>query len=198
MKKKNKIFIFLGIGALLLLITKKTYTAVKKMALETPKDYIKLMYPIALKIQSKTGIPYLFMLAQTALETRWGKSSLFYNAFNIGGIKAAKGQNFVEAWTWEHVKDVSKYPNRDKTKDKLLESGKTAIYIKAKFAKFNSLEEGVNEWANIILKPRYKAAFEYKNDPKQFAAEIKAGGYATDVNYTAKMAKMIDTVKSLI
>lgn len=198
MKKKNKIFIFLGIGALLLLITKKTYTAVKKMALETPKDYIKLMYPIALKIQSKTGIPYLFMLAQTALETGYGKSSLFYNAFNIGGIKAKEGQPYVEAWTTEHVKDVSKYPNRDKTKDKDLGNGKTSIKIKAKFAKYDTLEQGAEAWTRIILLPRYKEAFEYKNDPKQFAAEIKAGGYATDVNYTAKMAKMIDTVKSLI
>lgn len=198
MKKKNKIFLFLGIGAFLLLITKKTYTVVKKMALETPKDYIKLMYPIALKIQSKTGIPYLFMLAQTALETGYGKSSLFYKAFNIGGIKAKEGQPYVEAWTTEHVKDVSKYPNRDKTKDKDLGNGKTSIKIKAKFAKYDTLEQGAEAWTRIILLPRYKEAFEYKNDPKQFAAEIKAGGYATDVNYTAKMAKMIDTVKSLI
>jgi len=198
MKKKASIITLITLGALFLLYTATKTAKQIKMIIETPKDYIKLMYPIALKIQSLTGIPYLFMLAQTALETGFGKSSLFTQAFNIGGIKAKPGQNFVEAWTWEHVKNPEAYPNRDKTKDKLLENGKTAIRIKAKFAKFNSLEEGAKAWTNIILLPRYSNAFEYKTDPKKFAAEIKAGGYATDVNYVSKLSKLIDDIKKIV
>lgn len=198
MKKKIPVIALITAGILFLLYAANKTTKKINMIIEGPKDYIKLMYPIALKIQSLTGIPYLFMLAQTALETGFGKSSLFTGAFNIGGIKANPRQDFVEAWTTEHVKDPNKFPNRDKTKDKLLPSGKTSIKIKAKFAKYNNLQEGAEAWTKIILLPRYKDAFDYKNDPKKFAAEIKNGGYATDVNYTAKLATLIDQVKQYI
>ena len=39
--------------------------------------------------------------------------------------------------------------------------------------------------------PRYAAAFAYKTNPNQFAAEVHKGGYATDPNYTTKLVNLM-------
>ena len=197
--KNKRALIPIIIGAFLFIIyaaskTKKIVNAVFK----DQKDYIKKMLPLALAVERATGIPHLFLLAQSAFETGWGKSSLVPEAFNFGGIKAKPGQDYVTKYTWEHVSDPNKYPTRDKSKDKVLPEGKTAIYLPQNFAKFPDLQTGFDQYKNTLLKPRYSGAFQYKNDPYKFAAEIRAAGYATDVNYTAKLAKMIDAVKKYI
>jgi len=53
----------------------------------TPKEFIKQYKPFALETERKTGISHLFILAQAALESGWGKSvpgNMFF------GVKAGK------------------------------------------------------------------------------------------------------------
>lgn len=202
MNKKNKnILIFSSISMILIFLFLKkkikemqTTAAPNNNMFTDKKNYLITMLPFAKQIQNKYGIPYLFLLAQTAIETGYGKHA---PGNNFGGIKAKPGQDFNLLWTTEHVSDVSKFPNRDKSKDKPLPNGKTSIRIQAKFAKYPDIETGLKEYIKILLLDRYKAAYNF-TDPKLFAAEIKKGGYATDVNYTAKLAKMIDNVKLIL
>jgi flagellar protein FlgJ len=197
MKKKTKnILIFSSISLILIFWflknkMKEKETKEQSNMFTDKKDYLITLLPFAKQIQNKYGIPYLFLLAQTAIETGYGKHT---PGNNFGGIKAKPGQDFNLLWTTEHVSDVSKYPNRDKSKDKPLPNGKTSIRVQQKFAKYPDIETGLKEYIKILLLDRYKAAFNY-TDPKLFAAEIKKGGYATDVNYTAKLSKMIDEIK---
>lgn len=200
MNKKKKNILIVGsisvIFFILMLIkqAKEKEEANTKNMFTSKEDYLKTLLPFAKEIQNKYGIPYLFLLAQTAIETGFGKHT---PGFNFGGIKAKPGQDFNLLWTTEHVSDVSKFPNRDKSKDKPLPNGKTSIRIQAKFAKYPNIETGLKEYIKILLLDRYKAAFNY-SDPKLFAAEIKKGGYATDINYVAKLSKMIDEIKNTL
>jgi flagellar protein FlgJ len=164
----------------------------KKVMFSGKADYIQKMLPVAKAIQQMYGVPYKFLLAQTGLETGWGKSSLVGEAFNFGGIKARSGQPFVTKWTTEYVKDLSKYPNRDKSKD-LKVGDKYKILVQQNFAKYDSLQEGLEAYIKVLQLPRYKAAFK-ETDPIKFAFEIKKGGYATDVNYVPKLAKIINEI----
>ena len=164
----------------------------------SPKDYVTKILPSAKALEKSTGIPALFILAQTALETGWGKSSLVPEAWNFGGIKARTGQPYVTKWTYEYVKDVSKYPNRDKSKDQLQSNGLTKIYVPQNFAKYPDIVTGLTEYSKILLLPRYKSAFNFKNDPYKFAEEIFKAGYATDINYVPKLKTMIDNVKKYL
>ncbi|MFC2441452.1 MAG: glucosaminidase domain-containing protein, partial [Capnocytophaga ochracea] len=53
----------------------------------TPKEFIKQYKPFALETERKTGISHLFILAQAALESGWGKNvtgNMFF------GVKAGK------------------------------------------------------------------------------------------------------------
>ena len=135
------------------------------------RDFVEDMTAAYTKALAARGIStdYAKMLvAQDALESNWGKSSLVKD-FNFGGIKAVNGTPFVEKETKEYS------------------AGKGMRKTKSKFRKFNSLDEYVNYKISLLSGKRYQA---FTGDPTQFYHRIKAGGYATDPNYVAKLTNM--------
>ena len=135
------------------------------------RDFVEDMTAAYTKALAARGIntDYAKMLvAQDALESNWGKSSLVKD-FNFGGIKAVNGTPFVEKETKEYS------------------AGKGMHKTKSKFRKFNSLDEYVNYKISLLSGKRYQA---FTGDPTQFYHRIKAGGYATDPNYVAKLTNM--------
>lgn len=136
-----------------------------------PQDFVRDMTAAYTKALTAKGIStdYAKMLvAQDALESNWGKSSLSKD-FNFGGIKAVEGTPFVEKETKEH------------------DSKKGMYTTKAKFRKFNSLDDYANYKINLLNGKRYQA---FIGDPSQFYDRVKAGGYATDPNYVEKLTKI--------
>ena len=135
------------------------------------RDFVEDMTAAYTKALTARGIStdYAKMLvAQDALESNWGKSSLVKD-FNFGGIKAVNGTPFVEKETKEY-------------------SSKNGMHkTKSKFRKFNSLDEYVNYKIDLLNGKRYQA---FTGDPTQFYHRIKAGGYATDPNYVAKLTNI--------
>ena len=135
------------------------------------RDFVEDMTAAYTKALAARGIStdYAKMLvAQDALESNWGKSSLAKD-FNFGGIKAVNGTPFVEKETKEYS------------------AGKGMHKTKSKFRKFNSLNDYVNYKIDLLSGKRYQA---FTGDPTQFYHRIKAGGYATDPNYVAKLTNM--------
>ena len=138
------------------------------------QDFIKDMTEAYTKVLTARGIStdYAKMLvAQDALESNWGKSSLSKD-FNFGGVKAVKGTPFVEKETKEY------------------DSKKGMHTTKSKFRKFDSLDDYVNYKIDLLSKKRYQA---FTGDPSQFYYRVKAGGYATDPNYIAKLTNMYNS-----
>ena len=66
-------------------------------------------------------------------------------------------------------------------------AGKGMHKTKSKFRKFNSLDEYVNYKISLLSGKRYQA---FTGDLTQFYHRIKAGGYATDPNYVAKLTNI--------
>ena len=135
------------------------------------QDFVRDMTTAYTKALAAKGIStdYAKMLvAQDALESNWGKSSLSKD-FNFGGVKAIKGTPFIEKETKEY------------------DSKKGMHTTKSKFRKFDSLDDYVNYKINLLDGKRYQA---FTGDPSQFYHRIKAGGYATDPNYVAKLTNM--------
>lgn len=138
------------------------------------KNYLEWITPVAKKLGKKHGLPYQALVVQTALETGWGKSKLASEAFNFAGIKAVGSQPYVEAKTYEYRNGVK-------------------VSETAKFRKFNTLEQGLEEYALFFHKnKRYAQALKYPNDPYKFIEEIKKAGYATSIDYIPKLHGMID------
>ena len=138
------------------------------------QEFVKDMTAAYTKALAARGIStdYAKMLvAQDALESNWGKSSLA-KSFNFGGIKAVKGSPFVEKETKEY-------------------SSKRGMYkTKSKFRRFNSLDDYVNYKISLLSGKRYQA---FTGDPSQFYSRVKDGGYATDPNYVVKLTNMYNS-----
>ena len=138
------------------------------------QDFVRDMTTAYTKALAAKGIStdYAKMLvAQDALESNWGKSSLSKD-FNFGGVKAIKGTPFVEKETKEY------------------DSKKGMHTTKSKFRKFDSLDDYVNYKISLLGGKRYQA---FTGDPSQFYHRIKAGGYATDPNYVAKLTNIYNS-----
>ena len=153
--------------------TKKTESKNGKIY-TNPQDFVKDMTEAYTKALTARGIStdYAKMLvAQDALESNWGKSSLAKD-FNFGGIKAVRGTPFVEKETKEY------------------DSKKGMYRTKSRFRKFNSLDDYVNYKIDLLSGKRYQA---FTGDPSQFYSRIKAGGYATDPNYVEKLLNIYNS-----
>ena len=138
------------------------------------QEFVKDMTAAYTKALAARGIStdYAKMLvAQDAIESNWGKSSLS-KAFNFGGVKAVKGAPFVE----KETKEYSSKAGMHKTK--------------SKFRRFNSLDDYVNYKISLLSGKRYQA---FTGDPSQFYSRVKAGGYATDPNYVVKLTNMYNS-----
>ncbi len=142
-----------------------------------PQEYINLIGEKIQKENQKRGNPIFssVAIAQSILETGWGKSNLMMKANAIYGIKAGgnwKGKVF-NSKTWEVV-DGNVYNIVDC------------------FRAYNSLEESIADYFDLITKSeRYKKAL-YRQSPLECIQAIKDGGYATDPQYVNKVLSIIN------
>ncbi|VEI53864.1 glycoside hydrolase family 73 protein [Capnocytophaga sputigena] len=164
----------------------------------TPKEFIKQYKPFALETERKTGISHLFILAQAALESFWGKKSLGNMFF---GVKAGKDTptNKKQLLT---TTEILSSPNLKHLfplviSVNMLPSGKYKYEVKDWFRKYDTPEECFTDHAQFFFKnKRYAKALEVKTDPYKFAEEVAKAGYATATNYADSLKKIIKMLKS--
>ncbi|HEY8027682.1 MAG TPA: glucosaminidase domain-containing protein [Burkholderiaceae bacterium] len=141
----------------------------------TPTEFIAMMAPPARAIQSATGIPASFTIAQAAVESAWFNSALARQAFNLFGMKADA------AWHGETITmPTGEYVDgRDVT-------------IEAAFRKYPDLASGLQGHADFLThNPRYASAFAHKDDACAFAQAVANAHYATDPHYAQTIISII-------
>ena len=143
----------------------------------TTDEYIATMGPIAQADFSRNGIFASVTLAQSIIESGWGKSGLTQQANNMFGIKCSSN------WSGECINmETGEY-------------GSSGYYTTdANFRKYPSIEDSVNDHS-LFLKdnPRYPNAGVF--DATTFAEQIRAihsAGYATDPNYSSSIINTIE------
>ena len=163
----------------------------------TPNEFVKTYYKYAKQTQDKTGIDARFILAQSALETGWGKSvpgNMFF------GIKDTDGINGNEQLlrTTEVLKNPNiKFPEVISVTKR--PDGKYKYVVKDWFRKYDTPEGSFTDHACFFFTyNRYKKAIEVKSDPYKFAEEIAKAGYATAPNYANSLKSVIKTVEKYI
>ena len=136
----------------------------------TPDDFFKKYAHAAMRQQQKYGIPSSVILAQMALESRWGKSSLAQAGFNYFGIKANK--DWLESGLPYSLHDDDR-PNE-------------------KFCNFASPEASMEYHSRLLLSERYKRCRKYSSkDFHNWLVSIKAAGYATARDYVQRCERII-------
>lgn len=146
----------------------------------SPDKFIQSLYPYAKNVEQETGIDARVMLAQSALETGWGKHQIMKEdgspSFNLFGIKAQQG------WAGDSA-NITTTEYR----------GGLAMKEQASFRSYQSYGESFKDYANFLNgNDRYKSALQQAADPKEFALALQNSGYATDPNYANKINRIMD------
>jgi flagellum-specific peptidoglycan hydrolase FlgJ len=137
----------------------------------TKDEFLEQAMAAARASSAVSGLSPEVTVAQAALESRHGESRLSREAHNYFGIKARNGQPSIEMRTWEVV------------------HGKR-VEIRARFAKFSSMEECFAARDRMILTlPCYAEARACAADPEKFVRAL-AKRWATDPEYAEKILRI--------
>lgn len=113
------------------------------------------------------------IIAQAAIESNWGRSSLSAKYNNYFGIKASK------SWKGKTVN----------MKTGEVFDGKQ-VTINSNFRVYDSLADSIRDRNRLLRMPRYKAV-EPAATPQAQAEAIKTAGYCTATNYVSSIMATI-------
>src|SRR4051794_10120349 len=99
----------------------------------TKQEFLDAAVAAARQSSASSGLAPEVTVAQAALESAYGASKLSARAQNYFGIKARRGQKFIELPTWEVLNGQR-------------------VCIAARFARFDSMEHCFRERDAMILR----------------------------------------------
>lgn len=168
------------------------------------EQFVLRYYSYAKKASEKSGIPVLFALAQSALESGWGKSATGNMMF---GVKKGSGKNYG-GWRGDTqlitTTEYSSVPTRHfpyiyPGYPIQLSSGKWKYRIKDVFRAYPTPFFSFMDWAGLLFKNRrYRHAMQHSKNPYRFAEEVAKAGYATDPNYAKKIKRIMKEIEQVI
>ncbi|MEH6616210.1 MAG: flagellar assembly peptidoglycan hydrolase FlgJ [Porticoccus sp.] len=145
----------------------------------SPEEFIRNVWDDAVSAAKQLGVDPAVLVAQSALETGWGKKviqSAEGSSFNLFGIKAGGD------WRGD-LATVNTLEFRD---------GLAALE-KATFRAYDSLTASFSDYADFLKSsPRYQQALKSVADSKEFLVELQNAGYATDPKYAEKILGILD------
>jgi flagellar protein FlgJ len=151
-------------------------------------QFVSAVLPTIRRAAVSLGVSPLGLLAQAALETGWGKrmarTADGTPSLNMFGIKAGEGWNGARA-----VADTVEF------------SGGVATQRRTAFRAYGSIEESVNDFANLLSNsPRYREAIAAGGSAQAYVHSIARSGYATDPEYGNKLNQILngDTLRSAL
>lgn len=146
----------------------------------TPESFMQSVWPAAEKAAAELGVSPKVLVAQAALETGWGRSTMKTATGEAGnnffGIKSHGG------WAGDQVRAVT-HEFRDGVRQ--VES--------AAFRVYQSVEDSFNDFVAFLKdNPRYRGALAVADKPHQFVDALQKAGYATDPDYASKLKHIMD------
>lgn len=174
------------------------------------KDAFKaLLIGKALEIQKRLGIDPLLLITQSAVESNWGRSQLSSDDNNYFGMTAGswltKGLPVVDYPTTEWInKPVDQVAYFETPGDLISKEdagdGNTKVKVHRYFRHYGSMEESLDDWANLISGLSiYRAAYAASKtgNVNTFAQALQAAGYATDPKYASTLEDFNAQVQAL-
>ncbi|MGF3066665.1 LysM peptidoglycan-binding domain-containing protein [Facklamia sp. P12950] len=185
----KKIFTNINVGVMLLSTSVLTQVqsenaivhAQKSQKKFSPQEFINSIGQSAKEIAAKNDLYASVMIAQAALESGWGSSTLAQAPnYNLFGVKAGKKDKKVEM-------------------DTLEDDGTGSYYqIKDNFRKYDSYADSLLDYARVLTgegsawrKSYYQGALKSNTTSYQEATEHLTGRYATDTRYGGKLNQII-------
>lgn len=145
----------------------------------TPREFKQQFYPAIERVCAQTGLNPLFVAAQAALETGWGKSAIGNNLFGItAGDKWTGKRQIVR--TTEYFRDDRQGGRFVKVHSiTALADGRYRYDVDRAFRDYDTVEDCIRDHAKVLSAKRYAAAMPFRGNVYRFAYEIARAGYCT-------------------
>ena len=161
----------------------------------TPAQFVAAYLADARQSEARTGVPALFVLAQSALESGWSSAKPGSAMFGIkaGGACAGARQLLKTREVFADRNQGGRFPEVVSIAPRA--DGKFDYVVKDWFRAYASPAESFADHGQMLrADPRYARCFETQ-DPREFARRIAAAGYATDPGYAASLIAVIATIE---
>lgn len=162
----------------------------------TPLEFVRSVLPHAETAANALGVDPALLVAQTVLETGWGKS--------LQTFAADRGQplpNVERAQQYFGIKADGRWSGKTVTSQTLEYVEGVPQRQRASFRAYDSVAEAFSDYRQFLQdSPRYIDALANAADPEQFAHKLQAAGYATDPAYANKLLSLFrsDKLRELI
>ncbi len=134
--------------------------------------YLEDTVPLAVDVAKKYDLYPSVMIAQSILESNWGRSELSKEYNNYFGVKDVKGEG-VMLETEEYVE------------------GKSGTYLQ-NFKKYRSKKESFTHYAKLLTEAKRYEKVKTARDFREAARYINEAGYATDPSYADKIISIVE------
>lgn len=143
------------------------------------KSFIDTLMPYAKKAAQLLGTSPAVLVAQSALETGWGKKIINkadnQSSFNLFNIKANK------SWQGNHV-----------TKNSLEVEEGVGVKRRSNFRAYNDFAHSFDDYGDFIsTNKRYQGALKQGANAERYIEELQQAGYATDPQYADKIKQIM-------
>ena len=137
-----------------------------------PDQFFRMIAPAVIASSKQTGVPAAVTMAQAALETGYGGSTIG-DAKNLFGMKGSGPAGSIDHETREVINGQS-------------------VTVTAQFRKYNTwLESIIDHDQKLSTNSRYAGAMAVKDNPEEFARKIHEAGYATDPSYSDQLIRIM-------
>ena len=155
-----------------------------KQAFESPDAFVATMLPMAQQAADRIGVDPLYLVAQAALETGWGKSVMRQqdgsSSHNLFGIKA------TGSWQGAQARAITSEFR-----------GGQMVKETAEFRSYDSYQDSFHDLVTLLQSNnRYKEVLNAADKPEQFVRELQKAGYATDPEYASKISQIAKQMKT--
>lgn len=145
----------------------------------SPEAFVADILPHAKAAAKKLGVPASVLVAQSALETGWGKhvprDADGRPNFNFFGIKADS--------SWNGPRQTS---------STLEFNGHAMVRRQASFRAYHQVSDSFNDMVHFLQSnPRYRQVLATKDNPEAVARALQQAGYATDPQYADKLIAIL-------
>jgi flagellar protein FlgJ len=147
---------------------------------DSPEEFVEVMWPVAQVAARKLNADPKALLAQSALETGWGKKipsdDSGNSSFNLFGIKADS------SWQGQSVEiATTEYRNGIAQKEQ------------AAFRSYDSYVESMLDYTSFLqTRDHYQSALQQASSAEDYLNELQNAGYATDPKYANKIVRIMN------
>ncbi|MFV0533603.1 MAG: glucosaminidase domain-containing protein [Cumulibacter sp.] len=143
-----------------------------------PQQFLEYAAVPAQEGMQEHGVPASVSLAQAIVESDWGRSELTQTGRNYFGIKCAGNSPYASGCVGRPTQEC--------------DAAGLCSEVVGQFRTYDSAEDSFRDHGHFLtVNPRYAEAFQYVDNPDQFAIEVAKAGYATDPTYADKLIELM-------